>query len=159
MSLVIKRIAHIVLLVSVCSVLLVSCEQWKDFEIKSVSVRTISPRGLKAADLTMGATVNNPGKAIQIDSIFGVIKVADKPMVRLDAADILLESGQEKDYEFPVNGAILEGINVFYILGALTDSDASAVRIDVLVYAKLAGTNFGKTIEYKDIPLISLIGR
>lgn len=153
-----KSYIPILLLSVALSLSLQSCTQWKGFEIKSVSVRTLSPHGLKSADLTVSVTVMNPGKSIQVDSILGEIKVADSPMFLLRAEDFVLEQNSEKEYLLPVQGYVTEGLNVFYVLGALTDGSPESIKMDVRAYVRVSGTNFGRTIEYKDIPLASLVG-
>lgn len=153
-----KRVLHISLLSALLIALLSSCNSWKDFEISSVSIQSISPRGLKAADLTIDAKIDNSGKAIQIDSISGVIKVADNPVLLLTANGILIESGKQ-DCIFPVKGSLQSGINLPSVLGSLTSGDTDALRIDIRGYARMSGTKFGKTIEYTDIPLVSFLKR
>lgn len=153
-----KRVLHISALFALLLFVLTGCNSWKDFEIGSVSVQSITPRGLKAADMTIAAAVRNPGKAIQIDSISGVIRVADNPVIMLAAEEILIESG-DTECVFPVKGTLQNGINIPAVLGTLTTGDTGALKMDIRAYARIVGTNFGKTIEYTDIPLVSLLNR
>ncbi len=153
-----KRVLHISVLSALLLALLTSCNPWKNFEISSVSVRSISPKGLKAADLTVVAKIDNPGKAVQIDSISGVIRVEDNPILLLTANGILIESG-ERDCIFPVKGSLQSGINLPSVLGALTSGDTETLVVDIRGYARMSGSKFGKTIEYTDIPLVSLVKR
>lgn len=151
-----KRYLHIILLCLAVSVVLASCSRgYEKVEVTSLTVNSFTLDGSRAADLDVSLGVDNPAKDFVVEQLRGVFKADGREAGVLSASDISVEPGMGQTVRVPARVELSQGFNMFYLIGALRGGGQNAFTVDIYAKVRLHG-GFGKTIEYKDMPLEEL---
>lgn len=153
-----KRLVHLILLSVITLLTVSSCAgKYSQIRFTSFSIKSFVPDGRRAADILAAVGVDNPAKDFVVEQLNCTVKVSGNVIGTLKASGIRVESGSGKVYELPLRGELSEGVSWLSMLGALRTLEQDAVKVDISAKIKLHG-GFGKTIEYKDVPLDKLTG-
>ena len=131
----------------------VSCaSSLKNVAITSCEISSVEAVGLHGIDAVLAITVDNPAGDISVKDMKGEVKLKGQKVLDITAEDVEVERKSEKCYEVPVRGTLAQDINIFYILGALSDPDIRTLSLDFSADVRLK-SGVGTTLSYKDLPL------
>ena len=151
-----KRGIRIILVAAALLGLLAGCTpKWSEVRISSIGLRSFELTSPKSFDLVLDLGVDNPAPDFYVDSLKVAVKAGERPIVLLGAGDVQVAGEVDSCYVVPVRATLADGINIFYIMGALKEEQTGAFKADLWARVRLRG-RFGKTIEYKDIPVDEL---
>lgn len=151
-----KRLFHSVCLLFAALLMLSSCSsKYSEVRISSVGLSSFTMEGTKQILLDVELGIDNPAPSFTLRNINATLKAEDRDILYLTCDELTIEGRTDKVYSIPVTANIAQGVNIFYILGAVQNLKDKAFMLDFSANAKLRG-GFGKTIEYKDIPLSQL---
>ncbi|MBO4671665.1 MAG: hypothetical protein J5640_07495 [Bacteroidales bacterium] len=153
-----KRVAEL-FLVALSALLLTSCgKSFKDMEITSCKITSISPKGLSAFDATVDLGVNNPSVQLNLTKLKATVKMDGAPCLYLNADDVTIEPRSEQVYVLTIHGLLDGSFNPFALLTLLDSPDLEPMTIDASCHAALK-SGIGKDLIYEDVPLKDLLGK
>lgn len=131
----------------------VSCtSSLKNIAVTDCKLSSVEAVGLHGVDAILAITVNNPAGDILVRDMLGQVKLKGQPVLDIKAEDVQVDRKSEKCYNVPVKGTLSQNLNVFYLLGALSDPDIKALSVDFSANVKMKN-GVGTTLSYKDVPL------
>lgn len=144
----------LICLASVC--MLTSCmKQYKQIKLDDFKVVSVTPDGARAADVIASVSVDNPAKDFVVESLNGTVKICGEVFGCLTAEGIKVGGKSKQVYSVPVRAELDPQISLFRLMGLRHDNLALNTTVDITAKIKFHG-GFGKTIEYKDVPLDTL---
>lgn len=150
-----KRIATIALS---CLFLLTGCHSFKDVKVTSADLAQITPMGLTAIKAVVEVGIDNPTMAFELKDVQGLLRMNGDSCLVVTSQGVKVDGRCSKSYFIPLEGKLADGFNPFSLLQILSTRDLSIFTIDVRAKGVLR-SGIGKVIEYKDIPLDSLIDK
>lgn len=141
-------------ILSLCGLLLMggcAANSLRDLKVKSTSVSSLTPSGLRMLDATVSVGLDNPGKAFEVHDISGVLKVDGAPFADLSAMDLQVPSGEDLTVPVYIRGIIVQERSLLDLLGLDYSSGLDAFTVDVKATLKIGG--YKRVLEFKDIPL------
>lgn len=147
---------RIILIIATCLALLTGCHSFKDIKVNSFELTRVVPVGLSAIEAEVLVELDNPTVGFSVENAEGILKMNGTPCMTITADCVKIDRKSVKHYSIPLKGKLADGFNPFQLLNILGTRDLSVFSMDVKAHGKLKG-GIGKDIEYKDIPLTSLI--
>ena len=146
------------LIIATCLALMTGCHSFKDIKVNSFELTKVVPVGLNALEAEVAVEIDNPTIGFTVENAEGILKMDGAPCMTITADCVKIDRKSVKRYTVPLQGKLADGFNPFQLLNILGTKDLSVFSIDVKAHGKLKG-GVGKDIEYKDIPLTSLIDK
>ncbi len=148
-----------VIILAVFVLLLSSCGgKIKDISVTSFKIVSIAPQGLSGITALVEIGIHNPAVGFEVTDAHATLKMRDQEALHLSSDQLMVSARTDKTYTVPLKGEIAEGFNPFELLKVLSN-EVDYSQFTVSVSARVAlRSGIGKTVEYKDIPLNSLIG-
>lgn len=147
-----------ILIISVCAVLMTGCHSFKDIKVNSFELTRVIPVGLSALEAEVNVEIDNPTVGFTVENVEGLLKMDGDSCMTVTSDQIKIAKKSTQHYAIPLHGKLADGFNPFQLLNILGTKDLSVFTIDVKAHGALKG-GIGKDIEYKDIPLTSLIDK
>ena len=142
-----------------CLALLAGCARpLVDTRITDVGLVSLTPNGFRSADAVVRLDVSNPGPAFTLREVQGTVKRGTEPFLHLTAPDLTVDRQKDSSYLVPLHGQLDAETSILQLLTTPNAWNPDEVTIDFSARVGV-GRSSGKTIEYKDIPLRTLIER
>lgn len=147
-----------ILILAACAALLTGCHSFKDIKVNSFELTKVVPVGLSAIEAEVDVEIDNPTVGFAVENLEGLLKMDGDSCMTISSDLVRIEKKSVRHYTIPLHGRLADGFNPFQLLSILSSKDLSVFTIDVKAHGTLKG-GIGKDVEYKDIPLTSLIDK
>ncbi len=149
-----------VIISAVLLLLLSSCGgSVKDIRVTSFKIVSIAPQGLSGITALVEVGVHNPAMGFEVTDLHATLKMREQEAVHLSSDQLMVAGRTDKTYTVPLKGEIADGFNPFQLLKLLSNEvDYSQVTVSLSARLALRG-GVGRTVEYNDVPLSSLIDK
>lgn len=134
------------------------CQQFKDIQVKSCDIESLSPKGLTAFDAVLKFEVSNPAPQVTLSEMNAVIMMDEKPCMYLTADDVTLEPRSDMDYTVFFHGKLDDNFNPFSLLTLLREPGLDSLTVN-LGFRGTLKSGLSKYFEYKDIPVKDLLNK
>ena len=127
------------------------CAKVSQIRTTSVSLSSVTPKGLRALSLTLSVGVHNPASQIILSDISG------KVIGNVAMAPVTLEARTDTTYQLQADVALADGVSVFEVLNYVRRKDTmDKTTVNVYAKAKVKGLP-AKKIKMEDMPLKQLL--
>ena len=103
----------------------------KNLEVKSVSLDSFKPRGLRGATLTLLVEVDNPGAQVSLSEISADVEHSGKVLGKVAVDPFTLQGKTTDTYRLEAELSLAEGVNVFELGKLLDKKTLDNMTVDV----------------------------
>ena len=136
---------------------LAGCKKVSDIRMTSVSLDSISPRGLKSLSLDISLGVHNPASEISLSEISGQVLISGKVIGNVAVAPVILAARTDSTYLVKADVALAEGVSVFEVLAYVKNKDVlEKATVNLYAKVKMKGAP-AKNVKMEDVPLKKLM--
>lgn len=129
----------------------------RNISVTSFRLASVNLQGLSGITALAEVGIHNPSAGFEVTDIRAVIRMDGEPFAVLTSDSLAIEGRSDKVYELPVTGRMAGGFNPLHLLRmAGGDWDSGRMTVDVTARVSFRG-GVGKNVEYKDIPLDTLM--
>lgn len=157
-----KNILYRIIIIAAALVMLLGCSdltRLKDINVKSVSVASFTPTGLRSAKAGFNVKVDNPALGFTLSEISGAIYHKGKRIADYTADDISIERRTEKTYRLNGAATLSDGTSLTDLMNLAGSFNPDDITIDIHVRATTATKNkISRAFDYNNLPLGSLMG-
>lgn len=133
------------------------CAKVSQIRTTSVSLSSVTPKGLRALSLTLSVGVHNPASQIILSDISGQVLISGKVIGNVAMAPVTLEARTDTTYQLQADVALADGVSVFEVLNYVRRKDTmDKTTVNVYAKAKVKGLP-AKKIKMEDMPLKQLL--
>ena len=146
------------LLISTALVLFsaVGCSTDQGLNVKSCSVASVTPSGLKAIKAVLKVGIVNPMSNLTISRIDGIVNNDGQPLATFKTGKIKVARHSDKVYPLTCEGSIAPDVGLADLLRFATTQDFSAMTVDLNVKVKFF-LGICKTFKFKDLKITDLM--
>lgn len=132
--------------------------QFKDIELSSLHLSSVSPHGLRSLSAQVQLGVDNPARSFTLKDAEIVLKLEGQELLSITTSDLYVEGHCERSYPVNLDGRILQGANLASIITILRGPvDTSLITADVRGRISLREGSRGRKLVIKDLPAGRLI--
>lgn len=128
--------------------------KFKEINIKSASLETLSPVGLKGFDAVICLNIDNPAPSFSVKNMSVDILRGETVLFRAVSGNVAIDARSEKAYSIPVSGRLEPGTNLLSLARLLTNFHPG--EYSIVLHAKASVMGFSKNLEY-NLPLTQLL--
>lgn len=154
-----KNKTHKIFSIALLAVMLVlgGCAKVSQIRMTSVSLSSITPKGLRSVSLTLSAGVHNPASQVSMSEISGQVLISGKIIGNVAMAPVILEARTDSTYQLQADVALADGVSAFEVLNYVRHKDLlDKTTVNVYAKAKMKGLP-AKQIKMEDMPLKQLL--
>ena len=151
-----RRVGALVL--AIMAVLLLSlsgCNRYKQINVTSGKIESVSMNGLKSVDIVARIGVDNPAGKLEVKTAEGVLKHFGKIIGRVTPDPVTILPRTEGEYQVKMHVEIAQGLGFLEIMSLMDMKKLEECTLDVSIAGKVAGMAVKK--KYVDIPLKKLL--
>ena len=130
--------------------------KFKDIEVTSCEISSLSPKGFRAVDGVLSVGIDNPASSFTVSGISGCVRKDDLVIATFTGGPCTVEKKCEQVYDLPCTLTLEEGLSLFQALSLIKNKDLEGYVIDISGVVSLSG-GLKKKLEYTDIPITSLM--
>ncbi|MCR4859914.1 MAG: hypothetical protein K5910_04550 [Bacteroidales bacterium] len=148
-----------ILVLFLACLLLAGCKgkSYKDITVTSARIISIVPEGLTDLSALIELGIHNPTVGFEVTELDGLARYLGQDAVTVTADQLIVAGKSDKLYRIPLKGHIAEGFNPFQLL-KLVGNESALDDVTFTIRGRIAlRGGIGKNIEFKDIPLGSLM--
>ncbi|MGM9786712.1 MAG: hypothetical protein ACI3ZS_07735 [Candidatus Cryptobacteroides sp.] len=149
---------HITLLAAIVSAALAMCScSLTKITVSDVALQRISPKGMKAVSVQVGATFNNPARQVTVSDIVGVVNYNGKVLGTVVAEPFEIAPRTSARNSIKAEIALSPETSVMEVIKLAASSDAiAACTVDISLKIKQKGSA-ALALKKKGIPLSELL--
>jgi hypothetical protein len=148
------RLAALLVLV----VLSVACNKFKEIDVTSCEVASLTPKGFRSVDAVLAVGVHNPTVSFTLSDVTGSIRNGELTIATFTGGPVTVAKKCDDVYELPCTLMLEEGLSLFEIINLIKTMNFGGYTIDVSGEVSLAN-GLKKKLKYTDIPLDSLLDK
>ena len=148
----ILRVCAIALLV----IAAVGCKSVDDIKVTSCSLVSLSPKGLRSADVVLAVGIDNPIMAFNITDLQGTVRVGEKTAATFSVDSVAVEAKTSKTYEIPFTAALDKSMTLMNAMSMISGNNLSDLKMDVSARISTK-KGLGKTVSFNDIAIAELL--
>ena len=152
-----QRFVRLVTLVA-CVILAAACNKFKEIDVTSCEVMSLTPKGFRSVDAVLGVGVYNPTVSFTLSDVTGNIRKDDLVIATFSGGPITIDKKSEKVYELPCTLMLEEGLSLFQVLTLIKTMDFEGYVIDASGVVSLSN-GLKKNLQFKEIPVNSLLDK
>ena len=141
-----QRFVRLVTLVA-CVILAAACNKFKEIDVTSCEVMSLTPKGFRSVDAVLGVGVYNP-----------TVRKDDLVIATFSGGPVTIDKKSEKVYELPCTLMLEEGLSLFQVLTLIKTMDFDGYVIDASGVVSLSN-GLKKNLQFKEIPVNSLLDK
>ena len=157
----VSRGNHLLRLVALFALVVLSAacsNKFKEIDVTSCEVASLTPKGFRSVDAVLLVGVHNPTVSFTLSDVTGNVRKDDLVIATFTGGPVTIEKKSDKEYELPCTLMLEEGLSLFKLLSLLKTMDFSGYVVDIAGVVSLSN-GLKKNLEYKDIPIDSLMDR
>ncbi|MBQ6045631.1 MAG: hypothetical protein IJL42_08945 [Bacteroidales bacterium] len=132
------------------------CSTNQGFNVKSCSVASVTPNGLRALKAVLKVGIVNPMSNLTISRIDGVINNAGRELATFKTGKIKVARKSDKVYPLTCEGAISKDVGLMDLLQLASSQDFSQMTVDLKVKVRFM-LGICKTFKFNDIKVSDLL--
>ena len=134
---------------------LTGCNKYERITVTSGEIESVALDGMKAANVTLLAEIDNPAGKVILESAEGTVKHFGKVIGKVTLAPMTLLPRCTAEYQVNARLELAPGLKLMEILSLITPKKIEEMVVDLSFTAKAAGVRVAKTIN--DVPLKKLL--
>ena len=138
------------------AILTPGCNKFKEIEVTSCEISSLTPKGFRSVDAVLSVGVHNPAPSFTLSDVTGCVRNGELTIATFSGGPVSVEKKSDQVYELPCTLMLEEGLSLFEVLNLFKTMDFTGYVVDVSGDVTLSG-GLKKKLEYKDIPLDSLV--
>lgn len=135
-----------------------SCNKVRDIKINSAQVESLSPYGMRGADVGLAVEIDNPTIQIKLSEMEAVLKHSGKILGKVTVDPFTMKPRTVEMYHLQARMTLDESLTLFDLTMFLGEDVLEKCTVDITAKGKIKG-GLSKTITRKDVPLKKLIDK
>lgn len=144
-----------VLLLSAFAMTTVSCTKYRDIKVISCKLDSVSPKGLKSAELDFNVAFRNPAQAIAISDIYGTVFRQDREIGYISADPFEIPGRGDSEAGLKAKVSLVPSLSVMEALSLFSDFKPEDYTVDIMLKIKIKG-GISKKLALEDVPVADL---
>jgi len=140
------------------AVMTVSCNKFKEIEVTSCELSSVTPKGFRSVDAVLAVGVHNPTVSFTLSDVSGCVRNGELVIATFTGGPVTVAKKSDQVYDLPCTMMLEEGLSLFEILNLVKNKDFEGYVIDVAGTVSLA-KGVKKKLEYKDLPISDLLDK
>jgi len=137
-------------------VMAAGCSTGEGFNVKSCSVASVTPNGLRALRAVLKVGIVNPMSNLTISRIDGIINNNGSELATFQTGKIKVARKSDKVYPLTCEGAIAKDVGLMDLLKLASSQDFSGMTVDLKVKVRFF-LGICKTFKFNDIKVTDLL--
>ena len=134
-----------------------SCAKLSQVSVTSVALESVSPKGFRAATVSLNVGVHNPAARITLSDISGELMVSGKVIGKVAMPSVVLAARTDSTYRLTSELSLADGVSLMQVLalaGQRTALDQATANINATVKVK---GGLVKKVKMEDVPVKELL--
>ena len=146
----------IVLAVVVMLATLTGCSSYRDIKINSVKVESLSPYGLRGAEVGLAVEIDNPTIQVKLSDIEATVEYSGKVLGNVTLDPFIMKGRTVETYHLKGKVNLDQNLTLADLMFVLNKDFVDNCLVDFNVKGKIRG-GLSKTVKRNDVPLKKLI--
>ena len=154
-----KNKAYRIFSIALLAVILVlgGCAKVSQIRVTSVSIDSVTPRGLRSLSMNISVGVHNPAPEISLSEISGQVLVSGKVIGNVAMAPVILTARTDSTYHLTADVALADGVSVFEVFALVKKADViEQTTANLYAKTKIKGAP-AKNVKMENVPLKQLM--
>ena len=154
-----KNKAYRIFSIAFLAIMLVlgGCAKVSQIRITSVSLDSVTPKGLRSLSMNISVGVHNPASEVSLSEISGQVLISGKVIGNVAVAPVILAPRTDSTYPVKADVALADGVSVFEVMAYARNKDVlEKATVNLYAKVKIKGGP-AKNVKMEDMPLKKLM--
>lgn len=146
----------IVLAVAVILITCTGCSSYRDIKINSAKVESLSPYGIRKADVDLAVEIDNPTVRVKLYDMEATLEHSGKVLGKITLDPFILKGRTVETYNLKGHMSLDKNLTLADLMVVLDKNFMDNCVVDFTVKGKVGGA-LTKTVTRNDVPLKKLL--